>query len=1701
MKIKPGRRQRRVSQKSASLTVEFLERRVVLNADPTGGVLITGSPFEGQELAASNTLVDTDGLGPIAYQWKSDSDVIPDATSPTYVLQDSDVSQVITVVATYTDLLGTEEVVSSQPTAAVGSRLSLRDVIIDDGSSITDINLQAGYLHSNDGIIYVSIDSSMSSELQEWWLEVFAYADSLIEPEFAIVPKSSSLSQLTVYQLQSDYTSEGGSGVYIGPSALIYQDGTVERTSEARIELGQSVYSHSIRFAESLEAGWKSVAYHELGHAMGLEHPHEWGDGDGNTIIDTNTTVMSYEQAVDADGSPGYTWLDVQAITYIHGAETGAVGVPVEGTLLADLGPFDTAQTWKTPSLSMAFEGGNTVNESVAGTVTKRLSLTRYDGYLGNGATVFLDWQFGPELYWTPQTESPEWYRDIMFGGSYPSQVVFQPDQQVAYVDITVFGDERIEGDEWLEVTARESRSPGYFQAFPAEILRLVLTENAAPTSVVLSSTSVVLDENTPTTSRQKLADIQVADDGSGINSVSLSGPDAAAFEVDGTELFLKAGVSLNVNVQSSYAVTVSVSDNSLVGSSPVTTQFTLTVNRPPASSYSPNYTTINGRDFGYYVPESYDPSTPTPLLFMFHGMGGDSSEQSGGSAENSYYGWQTSAHENGFIVLFPESLGFLKTWDLGGGGSSSDLSFVDDMIGWASTNYNISTSQIFTTGHSWGAYFSYYVATYRSDDIAAFGAHSGGLGGAFFLGNTPSVPTGPSPTPALNAIVLHAVDDAIVPYSNSQNLYDGLLANGHNVYDDGIGNDGIIEVNGWGPDNHRYRLQHNQTQWDFFLSVAPSPVTSNQPPEFNQPVDLVLNEDAPLQSIALTGISSGDSVQQPVRVSATSSNPGLIPDPTVSYTNSSDTGSLTVVPVANQYGAATITVTVEDGGLDNNLATAADNAIVSQTFEVTVTALNDPGSFSGNTSATGSEDDSTIAGTLTFVDAIDGDSAPSYTITSESSNGIASIDAITGAWSYTPNANFSGSDSFRVTVTDDEGHSETQVISLTMASVNDSGSFSGNTSATGSEDDSTITGTLIFTDAIDGDSVPSYTITSESSNGTASIDAITGAWSYTPNANFNGSDSFRVTVTDDEGHSETQVISLTVDAVNDAPTLDVLSGVSANEDDGEQTVNLTGITAGDGETQPLSITAVSDNTGLIPDPTVTYSSPGSTGTLAFTPIPNQNGTATITVTVVDGGFDNDLATPDDNGTTSRTVSVAVAPVNDTPTLDALSNVLLNEGDPEQAVNLIGMSTGGGEPQVLSVTAVSDNAGLIPDPVVDFDGQSSTGTLKFTPVADQFGTATITVTVEDGGLDDVLETAGDNAIVSQTFEVTVLEMLSYEGSLPLSQNAAGSLYVDKEPVFTGTENAQANIRGFQVLGADDAGAQKSLVVRRDNFLGNPVRCRVLTDDVWRISSMFDSLTNETNQSMNASARDVVYEFPAAVLPGTTIGNLPSQYETSGLTWHDGLQKLFAVSDEGIVSMMNADGTDIMNWNVPGDLEALTVADHTSNLIYIGVENPDSILEFDVSTGQVTRTFDLTNWMTGADNRGLEALAFVPDATHPEGGLFYAGLQSDGRIYQFALPIVSSSSSTAVTFVQSMAIEGGSTDLAGLAYDPTSDVLLAMFDSLDQLNVIDRDGQLRSRWTVPGAGQEAVVFVDGAFYVGDDSLFSITLFTGFEILVA
>ncbi|NBU41856.1 MAG: hypothetical protein EBS51_13860, partial [Planctomycetia bacterium] len=122
--------------------------------------------------------------------------------------------------------------------------------------------------------------------------------------------------------------------------------------------------------------------------------------------------------------------------------------------------------------------------------------------------------------------------------------------------------------------------------SFEKPFLIAVTDVNEAPAAVALVNTTTSLAENTSTTSRTKVADIVVTDDALGSETITLSGTDAASFEVDGLALYLKSGVALNFEAKASYAVTVNVADTSLTGSTPVTAGFTLTVtdvNEAPA--------------------------------------------------------------------------------------------------------------------------------------------------------------------------------------------------------------------------------------------------------------------------------------------------------------------------------------------------------------------------------------------------------------------------------------------------------------------------------------------------------------------------------------------------------------------------------------------------------------------------------------------------------------------------------------------------------------------------------------------------------------------------------------------------------------------------------------------------------------------------------------------------------------------------------------------------------------------------------------------------------------------------------------------------------------------------------------------------------------------------------------------------------------
>ncbi|MBN8694904.1 MAG: VCBS repeat-containing protein [Bacteroidetes bacterium] len=116
----------------------------------------------------------------------------------------------------------------------------------------------------------------------------------------------------------------------------------------------------------------------------------------------------------------------------------------------------------------------------------------------------------------------------------------------------------------------------------------------------------------------------------------------------------------------------------------------------------------------------------------------------------------------------------------------------------------------------------------------------------------------------------------------------------------------------------------------------------------------------------------------------------------------------------------------------------------------------------------------------------------------------------------------------------------------------------------------------------------------------------------------------------------------------NTTPTLTAISNpASICQNTGLQTINLSGIGTGSGnEVQTLTVTATSSNIGLIPHPTVTYTSPNATGSLSYTPVNGVSGTAIITVTVNDGASNNNIVTRTFTVTVDHLPTTSVAGTN-----------------------------------------------------------------------------------------------------------------------------------------------------------------------------------------------------------------------------------------------------------------------------------------------------------------------------------------------------------------------------------------------------------------------------------------------------------------------
>ncbi len=132
-------------------------------------------------------------------------------------------------------------------------------------------------------------------------------------------------------------------------------------------------------------------------------------------------------------------------------------------------------------------------------------------------------------------------------------------------------------------------------------------------------------------------------------------------------------------------------------------------------------------------------------------------------------------------------------------------------------------------------------------------------------------------------------------------------------------------------------------------------------------------------------------------------------------------------------------------------------------------------------------------------------------------SDGSTSVDPVTGAITYTPDPDFHGTDSFSYQVCDDGSPvlCDTATVDILVLPVNDPPVANDDTATT--DEDTPVTIDVVANDTdVDGNLDPtSVTVTSGPANGSVAVDPVTGEVTYTPDADFNGTDSFTYEVCD----------------------------------------------------------------------------------------------------------------------------------------------------------------------------------------------------------------------------------------------------------------------------------------------------------------------------------------------------------------------------------------------------------------------------------------------------------------------------------------------------------------------------------------------------------------------------------------------------------
>jgi VCBS repeat-containing protein len=374
-------------------------------------------------------------------------------------------------------------------------------------------------------------------------------------------------------------------------------------------------------------------------------------------------------------------------------------------------------------------------------------------------------------------------------------------------------------------------------------------------------------------------------------------------------------------------------------------------------------------------------------------------------------------------------------------------------------------------------------------------------------------------------------------------------------------------------------------------------------------------------------------------------------------------------------------------------------------TVSLTINPVNDAPSCA-NVSLTTDED--TVGSTAPSCSDVDGDEL-TYSIVAQPAHGSAAV--VAGELEYTPDANYHGSDSFTYRASDGTLDSNVANVAVTVNSVNDA-PVAGDDAYSTAEDtllNVPAPGVLADDGDVEGDSL-SAVLVSGPSHGSLTLNA-DGSFTYTPGANYNGSDSFTYKADDGPADSNVATVTITVTPVNDAP---VAVGDSYDTDEDTQ-LNLAapGVLGNDEDVDGDTLTAV-----LVSGPSHGTLTLNANGGFTYTPAANYHGPDSFTYRASDGSLSSNTAT----------VSLTVRSVNDAPVVSAGNDVSGAEGS---AITLDGTASDVEDPMLTTQWTYTAGAGVDSGATCSFGSASSVDT-TITCTDDGTYTATLTATDDDG---------------------------------------------------------------------------------------------------------------------------------------------------------------------------------------------------------------------------------------------------------------------------------------------------------------------------------------------------------------------------------